>query len=191
MAGINTSTAAVALLGLLAVKGFQHRDELGRMLGNATAGRGGAGGFGAEGGRTGTGGGLGDMLGGLLGGGSASGMGAGGGGLGGALGGLLGGGSAGGALSGGLGDLMDRFRNNGHGEAADSWVRSGPNRPVAPNELEQALGPDVMDALQQQTGLSRQDLLARLSTNLPQTVDALTPDGRLPSEEEANRYLPH
>ena len=42
------------------------------------------------------------------------------------LGGLLGGASVGSVLSGGLGDLVDRFKQNGQGQAADSWVKTGP-----------------------------------------------------------------
>jgi uncharacterized protein YidB (DUF937 family) len=57
-------------------------------------------------------------------------------GLGGLLGGLLGGGAAGGILSGGLGDLLKQFQINGQGEKADSWVSTGTNKAVSPNELE-------------------------------------------------------
>jgi uncharacterized protein YidB (DUF937 family) len=113
------------------------------------------------------------------GGGSLGGM-LGGGGLGGMLGGILGGG----ALSGGLQDLMKQFQQNGHGDKADSWVSTGPNKPIAPHELEQALGSDRIDWLTRETGMSREQLLAGLSTALPQTVDKLTPNGRVPSEQE-------
>jgi uncharacterized protein YidB (DUF937 family) len=106
------------------------------------------------------------------------------------LGGLLdkvGGAGAGGMLSGGLGELLDRFKQSGQGETAESWVRTGPNKPVTPPQLEQAIGPDVLDTLSQQTGLSRQELLARLSRELPEAVDKYTPQGRLPTEAELSR----
>ncbi|WP_375459895.1 YidB family protein [uncultured Enterovirga sp.] len=161
-----------ALLGLLAVAGYQNKDKIAEMLGGLTGG-----GAGAAGGARPTGGGLGGLLG------SLGGAGAGGssmGGLGGLLGGL-GGAGAGGMLSGGLGELVDRFKQAGHGEAADSWVAPGPNRDIQPQHLEQAIGPDVLATLTQQTGLSREELLARLSKNLPDAVDKYTPDGRLPA----------
>jgi uncharacterized protein YidB (DUF937 family) len=107
-------------------------------------------------------------------------------GLGGLLG-QLGGASAGGILSGGLGELLDRFKQNGQGETAESWVGTGPNKQVTPPQLEQAIGPDVLDALSKQTGLSRQELLARLSRELPDAVDKYTPQGRLPTEAELSR----
>ena len=94
----------------------------------------------------------------------------------------LGGASPGGILSGGLGELVDRFKQSGQGETADSWVGTGPNKPVTPSQLEQAIGLAVLDTLSKQTGLSRDELLARLSRELPDAVDKYTPQGRLPTE---------
>ena len=62
-----------------------------------------------------------------------------------------------------------------------SWVAKGPNEPITPDHTENALGPDLIDMLTKQTGLSRQELLSRLSKVLPEAVDKLTPDGRLPA----------
>jgi uncharacterized protein YidB (DUF937 family) len=107
-------------------------------------------------------------------------------GLGGLLG-QLGGTSAGGMLSGGLGELLDQFKQNGQGETAESWVGTGPNKQVTPSQLEQAIGSDILDTLSKQTGLSRQELLARLSRELPDAVDKYTPQGRLPTEAELSR----
>ena len=99
----------------------------------------------------------------------------------------LGGASAGGLLTGGLGELIERFRQNGQADAADSWVSTGPNKELPPNEFERAIGPDVLATLSQQTGLSRDELLARLSREVPRAVDGLTPQGRLPTEDEFDR----
>lgn len=107
----------------------------------------------------------------------------------GGLGGLLAGGAAGSVLSGGLNDLLKQFQQKGHGDAVDSWVGTGPNKTIAPKELGQALGPDQINALLAQTGMSREDLLGALSQYLPQVVDRLTPQGRLPTDQEAQRML--
>jgi uncharacterized protein YidB (DUF937 family) len=110
----------------------------------------------------------------------------------GGLGGLLdklGGASAGGVLSGGLGELIDRFREKGLGDTADSWVRTGANKELQPAQLEQAIGPEILDTLSQQTGLSRDELLARLTRELPQAVDKFTPEGRVPTESEMSRTV--
>jgi uncharacterized protein YidB (DUF937 family) len=110
----------------------------------------------------------------------------------GGLGGLLDklvGASAGGVLSGGLGELIDRFREKGLGDTADSWVRTGANKELQPSQLEQAIGPEILDTLSKQTGLSRDELLARLTRELPQAVDKFTPEGRVPTESEMSRSV--
>jgi uncharacterized protein YidB (DUF937 family) len=154
-----------ALLGLLAVAGYQNRDKIAEMLGglgqSTPAGTG-------QSGTTGTGQ---SGISGLLG----------------QLGRSLGSASAGGILNGGLGELLDRFTQSGHGETAESWIKTGPNKPVTPPQLEQAIAPEVLDTLSKQTGLSREELLARLSRELPNAVDKYTPQGRLPTETDFSR----
>jgi len=130
-----------ALLGLVAIAGYQNRDKIGEWIGSLTAS------------------GQGDQA---------------------AAGGALPPPSdaAAGGIGGGLKDLVDQFRNAGHGETVDSWVGSGPNKPAAPSQLEGALGPDLLQSLAQQTGLSKEELLSRLSQVLPGVVDHSTPNGR-------------
>ena len=104
-------------------------------------------------------------------------------GLGGLLSNLGGAGAAGGVgglLGGGLGELLEQFKQSGQGEVAQSWVNDGPNEEIAPPQLKQAIGADVLAALEKQTGLSQDELLARLSRELPTAVDKYTPGGRLP-----------
>jgi uncharacterized protein YidB (DUF937 family) len=111
------------------------------------------------------------------------------------LGGILGGTSIGDLLSGGLRDLVNTFKQAGHGDVADSWISRGPNKQIAPSQLEQAIGSDVLQAigsdvletLSQQTGLSREEILSRLSKNLPDAVDKYTPDGRVPTVADFSR----
>lgn len=151
----------VALLGLLAVAGYKNRDKIQELLGGRQAASGGPG-LNAQPAQQGAPGGLGGLLGGL---------------------------GAGTMLSGGIGELIERFKRNGQSQAADSWVSTGPNQPLAPDQLEQALGPDVLSSLSQHTGLSRDELLSRLTRELPDAVDQFTPQGRLPTEAEAARLL--
>jgi uncharacterized protein YidB (DUF937 family) len=94
---------------------------------------------------------------------------------------MLGGADVGGLLNGGIGELLERFKQNGQGETAQSWIYDGPNKEVSPPQLKQAIGSDVLAALERQTGLSQEELLARLSRELPSAVDKYTPDGRLPT----------
>jgi uncharacterized protein YidB (DUF937 family) len=109
--------------------------------------------------------------------------------LAGGLGGLLGGGAAGGALSGGLGDLMKQLQQGGLGDAANSWVGSGENKQVSPGDLAKALGADQLEQLSSQSGMSRDELLKDLSQYLPRVVDHLTPDGRVPTDNEVSGRL--
>ena len=94
---------------------------------------------------------------------------------------LLSGTSVGALLSDGLRELVNAFKQQGQGDVADSWVSRGPNKPISPSQLEQAIGSDVLEDLSRQTGLSREEILSRLSNNLPEAVDKYTPEGRIPT----------
>jgi uncharacterized protein YidB (DUF937 family) len=102
------------------------------------------------------------------------------------LGGALAGGAAGSVVSGGLNELLKRLQQNGLGDAGQSWVGHGPNQPVTPDSLEKAAGADTLDALARETGMPRDELLRRLSAELPHDVDRLTPQGRIPTADEAS-----
>jgi uncharacterized protein YidB (DUF937 family) len=162
--GGGMSPITMALLGLLAYKAVKGLGGSAAPAGSAPATPGG-GAFG----------GLGDLF---RGGGGASGMG-----------GALGAGGIGGLLTGGLGDLLKQFQGAGKGDVADSWVGTGQNRPIAPTDLNKVLTPEQIEFLTARTGLSREELLAGLSDQLPKAIDHLTPDGRLPTPEEMNRAV--
>jgi len=101
---------------------------------------------------------------------------------------IFGGGSVPGpVLSRGISNTVQDIERSGDGEIARSWVGRGPNRPISPEKLEAALGEDGINDLMQQTGMERDDLLAMLSEHLPRVIDHLTPEGRLPTEQEASR----
>jgi uncharacterized protein YidB (DUF937 family) len=153
----------LALLGLLAVAGYQNRDKLSEML----KGAGGAGEIDPATGKPKPG------LGGVLG----------------DLGDLFGGSTAGKTIQGGIGDLIDRFKQTGQGEKADSWVTTGPNRGLSADQVEQAVGADNLAELSRRTGLSREELLQRLSANIPDAIDKFTPNGRIPTEDEASGFV--
>lgn len=166
----NGMPSMLALLGLLAVAGYQNRDKISEALKGLQS-------------RTATGpdgqpaqDGLSSILG--------------------SLGDLFGGGNTapqpaagqpsgdGNVLTKGLGDLMDTFRNAGQADTADSWVTMGvPTKGLSPKEVEQAVGADNLAELARRTGLSHQELLERLATAIPDTVDRLTPGGDIPRSD--------
>lgn len=149
-----STPSLLALLGLVAYAGYQNRDRIGDMLTDAR-----------QTGRTpGTDPGQGSFLD--------------------DIGQRLQSGMAGGGIAGALGDLVSRFRDAGRGDVAESWVSPEANHPVNVDELEAALGPDTLDELAQKSGLTRAELLLRLNAALPEVVNRLTPNGRLPTEDE-------
>ena len=87
-----------------------------------------------------------------------------------------------GGIGGALGGLLEQFQKNGHGDVAGSWVGTGQNTAINGGQLSQALGPDIVAMLDKQTGLTPEELLARLVKTLPQVVDGLTPNGKIPPE---------
>jgi uncharacterized protein YidB (DUF937 family) len=147
----------LALLGLLAVAGYQNRDKIGAAIDRMRDSAGSSPGTAPA-----SGGGLGGLL---------EGLGAGG-------------------LASGIGDLLNSFKTAGHGEVADSWVRPGvPTQPVTSEQVRQALGDENIDELSLRLGISREELLQRLVSTIPQKVDELTPGGRMPSDDEVRNAL--
>jgi uncharacterized protein YidB (DUF937 family) len=81
---------------------------------------------------------------------------------------------------GGLQGVVNEFEKNGLGATVKSWVSTGPNQPISPSEVQQVLGPDLLQQLSAKSGLSVQELTQKLSQVLPQAVDGLTPNGSIP-----------
>jgi uncharacterized protein YidB (DUF937 family) len=103
---------------------------------------------------------------------------------------LAGNGKGGNVLTEGLGGILDTFRSSGQRETADSWVTPGvPTRGLTPAEVEQAIGRDNLGELSKRTGLSHEELLERLATAIPETVDRLTPDGHMPADDDEVKRL--
>ena len=84
----------------------------------------------------------------------------------------------------GLGGLLEKFRQGGLEDIIKSWIGTGPNKPISPNQLHQALGPETVDGLTRETGLPREDLLSQLSRLLPEVIDKLSPSGKLPKDSD-------
>jgi uncharacterized protein YidB (DUF937 family) len=154
----NGMPSMMALLGLLAVAGYQNRDKISEAL------------RGMQTKTANAGGGTQDPLGGVLGG--LADM-------------FSGKQSPGNVLTGGLGDLMDSFRKSGQSDTADSWVKMGvPTRGLSSAEVERAVGADNIEELSRRIGISRNELLDRLATAIPDAVDRATPNGEYPASDD-------
>ena len=81
---------------------------------------------------------------------------------------------------GGVQGVVNEFERNGLGPTVRSWVSTGPNQPISPDEVQRALGPDLLQQLSQKSGVSVEDLSRKLADVLPQAVDKMTPDGTIP-----------
>ncbi len=72
------------------------------------------------------------------------------------------------------------MKKSGLGPVVESWIGKGANEPVAETQLEKAIGGDLIEELSRSTGLSKTELLRRLSRDVPRFVDDATPYGTLP-----------
>ena len=85
------------------------------------------------------------------------------------------------SVIGGLGELIGKLTQGGLGQQVNSWVGHGPNDPVQPGQLGGAIGGNILDQLSKSTGMSQQELLNQLAAVLPQVINKLTPNGRVPT----------
>lgn len=90
------------------------------------------------------------------------------------------------APGGGLNGLVQGFQRGGLGDVMSSWISTGPNQPISPDQLGHVLGPDALDALTRQTGGQSADVLGQLARLLPQLIDQLTPHGQVPASGLGN-----
>ena len=83
-----------------------------------------------------------------------------------------------------LGTLVEQFQRNGGGNFINQWIQSGPNPSIDPAQLQQVLGAETVQNLAARTGMEPQALLSQLAVELPHAVDQMTPEGRLPTDDE-------
>ncbi len=159
------SPITMAILGYLAYKGIKHLSSSSSSNSTGSAVPSSSGGLGGL---------LSGGLGGLLSGG---------------IGNLVANGTAGPAVSSGLGALLQQFQQNGQADKANSWVGAGPNKDISEQDLAKSLGEDDVNSLSQQTGMSRDDLLSALRRELPNVIDQLTPQGRIPAPHELSQQV--
>ena len=99
---------------------------------------------------------------------------------GGGLSGMIGGAGIASVLHGGFSELIKRFNQSGHKDLADSWVSVDQNKVASEGQVTKVIGRDVLDSLSERTGLPSDEIARRLAVVLPEAVDKYTPDGRLP-----------
>jgi uncharacterized protein YidB (DUF937 family) len=91
--------------------------------------------------------------------------------------------------TGGLDGLVQKFQGAGLGDIVSSWIGTGENRPISPDQLGQVLGDSHVSQLAEQAGMPRDQLLGELSQHLPGLVDKMTPQGEIPQGGLADTVL--
>jgi uncharacterized protein YidB (DUF937 family) len=82
---------------------------------------------------------------------------------------------------GGLQNIASQFEKNGFGDTMRSWISQGRNLPITADQIHQALGSDTVKNLAAKMGLPADKLAELLAQHLPQAIDKVTPEGKLPS----------
>jgi uncharacterized protein YidB (DUF937 family) len=82
--------------------------------------------------------------------------------------------------NGGIGGVLDKFRQGGYADQADSWQSTGQNMPISGNALQEVLGSGAIGQIAQQLGMSHGDAAGGLAQVLPQLIDQFTPHGQVP-----------
>jgi uncharacterized protein YidB (DUF937 family) len=90
---------------------------------------------------------------------------------------------------GGLPGLVEKFQKNGLGEVVSSWIGTGTNQPVSPDQINNALGTESITEIAGKVGVSRNQISEGLASILPQLIDKLTPDGKLPEGSMLEKSL--
>jgi uncharacterized protein YidB (DUF937 family) len=81
---------------------------------------------------------------------------------------------------GGLSGLMQSFHDKGLGGLMSSWVGTGQNLPITPDQIQHVLGSEQVKELAAKAGISPEMASSTLSTMLPSLIDKLTPNGQMP-----------
>lgn len=96
---------------------------------------------------------------------------------------------SGGAAGGGLDGLLRQFQAAGLGQQADSWVGTGPNMAVSPDDLARVFGRDQLAQIAAQAGIREDEAAGGLASLLPEFVNQLTPQGQVPASGEVDDAL--
>ena len=91
--------------------------------------------------------------------------------------------------SGGLEGLVQQFAGKGLGDIVNSWVSTGKNLPITPEQLQKGLGADTLNQIASKAGIAPEKVSTKLSELLPQVVDKLTPNGKIQQGDIASQGM--
>jgi uncharacterized protein YidB (DUF937 family) len=85
--------------------------------------------------------------------------------------------------SNGLQGIVSQLTSAGLGQQVQSWISTGDNKPVSGQQIQQAMDPAALKQMAQQTGMSPDQIAGHVAQALPNLVDQVTPDGKVPSTD--------
>lgn len=91
--------------------------------------------------------------------------------------------------TGGLAGLVDRFKSEGLGDTVSSWIGTGQNKPIDPDQVEKVLGQDKVQEIATKLGVSTEEVSQGLAKLLPEVVDKATPQGSIPAGDSLGECL--
>lgn len=83
--------------------------------------------------------------------------------------------------NGGIEGVLGKLRKTGRAREADSWVGTGANEPISPDDLSDVFGRKEVDDVAREVGVDPQQALGGLASIFPEIVNQLTPQGRIES----------
>jgi len=83
-----------------------------------------------------------------------------------------------------LSGLIQKFAGSGLEDLVNSWISTGQNKSITPQQVQQGLGDDTINQLSQRTGMGHEEVKSQLTQVLPQVIDRLTPNGQVPPQND-------
>lgn len=82
--------------------------------------------------------------------------------------------------TGGIAGLIQAFNQQGLGDIISSWVGTGTNAAITPDQIQAVLGRPEIQQLAEKSGVSVDTVKAQLAELLPRLIDKATPEGKIP-----------
>jgi uncharacterized protein YidB (DUF937 family) len=86
--------------------------------------------------------------------------------------------------NGGIGAVLDRFKQKGYHQQADSWVSTGPNQLLEAEAVDNVVGREELSRLSRQLGVPQEEVAHGFAEILPEMADQLSPEGSVPPEAD-------
>ena len=90
---------------------------------------------------------------------------------------------------GGIAGLQQMFQQKGLGNVVSSWIGTGQNLPISPDQLHNVLQGSALQNLAAKSGMDTTQLAGLFSQLMPHVVDKLTPNGQVPDASALSQMM--